>query len=121
MSEQKETRRFEVAVVGVTFEGRQEVLAELHSLQEGETALNGQLVREPGNRFDANAVAVEAESRQIGYIPKALAAKLAARIDAGESISVAGVRIAKGEKDGRIIYSARIDVEIQTETKKEAV
>jgi hypothetical protein len=122
MTEQKNIRRFEVAVVGVTFEGRQDLLAKLHSIQEkGDTVLTGQLKREAENPYDPNAVAVEVVTSQIGYIPKALAAKLAARIDSGESIDVVGVRIIMGSKDNRTVYGARIDVEIQAENEKEAV
>ena len=76
MAEQKGNRRFEVAVVGVTFEGRQDILAELYSMQEEGTELTGRLKREMENRYDSNAVAVEVEARQVGYIPKALAAKM---------------------------------------------
>jgi len=121
MSEQERTGRFEVAVVGVTFEGRQGILAELYSMQEGGAELTGRLKREKENRYDSNAIAIEVETMQVGYIPKALAAKLAAHIDAGESIGVAGVRIIRGEKDGRTVYGARIDVEMQAENEKEAV
>lgn len=121
ISEQRQSRRFEVAVVGVTFEGRQDILAELYKIQEDGTELTGRLKREMENRYDSNAVAVEVEARQVGYIPKALAAKLATRIDTEESIDVVGVRIIKGEKDDRTVYGARIDVEMQVEKEKEAV
>jgi hypothetical protein len=83
--------------------------------------LTGQLIREAQNRFDSNAVAVEVGGKQIGYIPKALAAKLAPRIDAGETVDVIGVRIIKGEKDGQAVYGVRIDVEMEAENNKEAV
>lgn len=122
MSEQKEiNRRFEVAVVGVTFEGRQELLAELYATQEETSEITGRLQREPENRFDPNAIAVSVEGQHIGYIPKALAAKLAAHIDAGDLINVVGVRIIKGDKDGGAVYGARIDVEMQAKNEKEAV
>jgi hypothetical protein len=121
VSEQKGNRRFEVAVVGVTFEGRQDILVKLYSIQEEGTNLTGRLKRESENRYDSNAIAAEVEGRQIGYIPKALAVKLAAHIDAGESLDVVGVRIIKGDKDNRTVYGARIDVEMQAENEKEAV
>jgi hypothetical protein len=121
MAEQERSRRFEVAVVGVTFEGRQDLLAELYSMQEEGIELTGRLKREKENRYDSNAIAVEVEAMQVGYIPKALAARLAVHIDAGEFIGVASVRIIRGEKDGRTVYGARIDVEMQAENEKEAV
>ncbi len=120
MLEQKTSRRFEVAVVGVTFEGRQGILAELHTEQEGGSWIAGQLQREPENRFDPNAVAVYAGGRHIGFIPKALAAKLAVQMDDGERIEVVGIRIIKGDKDGLAVYGARIDVEMEAK-EKEAV
>ena len=109
MTEVKKNKCFEVAVVGVTFEGRQDILADLCS----KTKLTGQLKREADNRYDSNAVAVEVEGKQIGYIPKALAAKLAAHMDAGESIGVVGVRIIEGSKDNRSVYGVRIDIEME--------
>jgi hypothetical protein len=121
VEETKRSRRFEVAVVGVTFEGRQGLLAGLHSKQEEGAVLTGRLKREAGNRYDSNAIAVEADGLPVGYIPKALAAKLATHIDAGELIDVAAVRIIKGDKDGQTVYGARIDVQMQAETEKEAV
>jgi len=113
MIETKKNRRFEVAVVGVTFEGRQGILANLCAMQKESTELTGRLKRESDNRYDSNAVAVEVEGKQIGYVPKALAAKLAVHIDAGETIDVVGVRIIEGNKDGDSVYGVRIDVEME--------
>lgn len=114
-------RCFEVAVVGVMFDGRQDILAQLHSSQEDGAELNGRLKREMENRYDSNAVAVEIQSKQVGYIPKALAAKLAPHIDAGDSINVVGVRIIKGDKDGRSVYGVRINVDMEVEKEREAM
>ena len=63
-------------VAGVTFEGRQSVVA---CLQIGEPII---LTREPDNRFDANAIRVERkDSAQIGYIPRHLAYRIAPVMD----------------------------------------
>lgn len=63
-------------VVGVTFEGRQQVVAQLST---GEPVW---LTREPQNPYDANAIRVQrANGQQIGYINRALAAKLAPCFD----------------------------------------
>jgi len=65
------------SVVGVTYEGRQAVVAQL---QEGETV---QLRREPDNPYDTNAICVVRQSgEQIGYINRKLAADLVSRFDA---------------------------------------
>ncbi len=54
-------------VVGVTFEGRQEVVARLHL---GEQV---HLRREPSNLYDSNAIRVERLNReQIGYLNRRL-------------------------------------------------
>ena len=75
--------RIETKVVGVTFEGRQEILAKLN--------LGEQIVlrREPSNPFDANAIRVEKRNgEQIGYLNRLLAQKLAPHFDThGESVA----------------------------------
>ena len=42
-----------------------------------------ELRREPGNEFDANAIAVLAGGTQVGFVPRELAAELAGELDAG--------------------------------------
>lgn len=114
---------FEVNVAGVTFEGRQETLAALYETQKksGEP-LGGWLKREPDNRYDPNAIQVFAGSDtdyglvqvHIGYIPKAVAAQLAPRMDTGEAVRVTKVTINRDS----ITYGARVTIETQA---KEAV
>jgi len=68
--------KIETKVVGVTFEGRQEVVAKL---QVGEKIL---CRREPTNPFDDNAIRVERlDGEQIGFINRFLAADLAMIFD----------------------------------------
>ena len=69
-------------VVGVTFDGRQAVVA---ILQVGEEIL---CRREPTNPYDDNAIRVERlDGKQIGFINRFLAADLAPRFDAhGEPV-----------------------------------
>lgn len=63
-------------VVGVTFEGRQQVVASLVAGQEL------RLRREPYNRHDSNAIRVEClDGRQVGYINRDLARDLAPTLD----------------------------------------
>ena len=63
-------------VVGVTYEGRQSIIAHLHI---GEKV---QLVREPNNLYDQNAIKVVRTNGQcIGFINKSLAAHLAPQLD----------------------------------------
>ena len=74
-------------VAGVTFEGRQSVIAEMIGNEQV------MLKPEPENKFDPNAIAVwvafppeaQRESAQIGYLPKEIAAKVAPNIE-GESM-----------------------------------
>jgi hypothetical protein len=64
-------------VAGVTFDGRQAVIARLSI---GEEIL---LMREPNNPYDHNAIRVECQNRrQIGYLNRHLAAMLATFFDA---------------------------------------
>jgi single-stranded-DNA-specific exonuclease len=69
---------FNTKIVGVTFEGRQDSIA---GMQPGDAL---ELVRQPENAFDANAVAVHLGQLQIGFLKKAIAARIAPNIDAGE-------------------------------------
>ena len=63
-------------VAGVTFNGRQSVIA---SLSNGEEIL---LKREPTNPYDPNAICVEHQNgQQIGYLNRHLAATLAPFFD----------------------------------------
>ena len=75
-------REITTKVVGVTFDGRQAVVAKL-SVHE-EIVLR----REPTNPYDRNAIRVESlNGKQIGYINRYMAASLAPTIDAiGEAI-----------------------------------
>ena len=45
------------------------------------------LVREPGNRHDANAIRVEWRGQKLGYVPRAENRVIAAALDAGDSLS----------------------------------
>ena len=68
--------KIETRIVGVTFDNRQEIVKNLHS---GEKV---QLVREPSNPHDGNAIRVERLSgEQFGYIKEELAVQLAATLD----------------------------------------
>ncbi len=73
-----EAAAFNTKVVGVSFEGRQDVAA---GLREG-AAL--QLRRDPGNAHDPSAIGVWYGTLQIGFLRRPIAARLAPNIDAGE-------------------------------------
>lgn len=45
------------------------------------------LIREPDNRYDPNAIRVEWHGHQLGYVPRAENRVIAAAIDAGERLS----------------------------------
>ena len=47
-----------------------------------------ELLREPNNAYDENAIAVLCDNIQIGYLPREVSAQLAATIDAGGDIRV---------------------------------
>ena len=70
-------KNVKLKVVGVTFEGRQEIIKQLCHMD------NITIRREPTNRFDTNAIAVFTEKGQIGYIGKDYATILAPMMDAG--------------------------------------
>ncbi len=69
---------FYTKVVGVSFEGRQDVVG---GLTPGDRL---ELVREPQNTFDVNAVAVRYGALALGFVRREIARHIALNIDAGE-------------------------------------
>jgi single-stranded-DNA-specific exonuclease len=79
---------FHTKLAGVSFEGRQDVVAKL----QPDTPLR--LVRQPDNEFDPNAIAVLAPTgEQVGFLNRRLASVLSPALDAGArwDVSVTGV------------------------------
>jgi single-stranded-DNA-specific exonuclease len=76
-----EATAFNTKVVGVSFEGRQDVVA---ALREGEPV---ELRRDAANPHDANAIGVFFGALQLGFLRRPIAARLAPNIDAGERYS----------------------------------
>jgi single-stranded-DNA-specific exonuclease len=72
-----DSESFHTKIVGVSFEGRQDVIA---GLRDGSEL---QIVRQPNNAFDANAIAVHFGELQLGFLKKDIAKQLAPLIDAG--------------------------------------
>ncbi|HTA38329.1 MAG TPA: HIRAN domain-containing protein, partial [Candidatus Acidoferrales bacterium] len=68
---------FHSKLVGVSFEGRQDVISGLRVGSDLE------LERQPDNPYDANAIAVRYGNLQVGYIRREIAAHLGPRIDEG--------------------------------------
>jgi len=109
-------RTLHVKVVGVSYEGRQSILAMMH----GTEAVR--IVPEPENPFDSNALAVYVafppESgigvKQVGYIPRELAKDIAPALD-GESMMVSiaeligGFETSDGEQTN---YGLRLQIEL---------
>jgi single-stranded-DNA-specific exonuclease len=73
-----EADEFNTKIVGVTFEGRQSVVA---GLAPGDRL---ELSRRPENPFDPNAIAVCYGDLQLGFLRREIALRVAPKIDAGE-------------------------------------
>jgi single-stranded-DNA-specific exonuclease len=73
-----EASGFNTKVVGVTFEGRQDVVG---GVREG-AAL--ELRRDPGNVYDPNAIGVWFGALQLGFLRREIALRVAPNIDGGE-------------------------------------
>ncbi|HTW83712.1 MAG TPA: DEAD/DEAH box helicase [Candidatus Sulfotelmatobacter sp.] len=73
-----EATGFNTKVVGVTFEGRQDVVG---ALRAGEAL---ELRRHADNAFDPNAIGVWYGSLQLGFVKREIAARIAPNLDAGE-------------------------------------
>lgn len=68
------------------------------------------LVREPGNPHDPNAIRVEWRGRKLGYVPRAGNAALAWAMDAGEPVSARVAKLASHPNPRR-----RIEFEVYVE------
>ena len=81
-----------VSVVGVTYDGRQRIVASLVPGQEL------RLRREPYNIHDENSIRVEClDGRQVGYISRHLASEMASALDkVGGSIPAKVVKVTGG-------------------------
>ncbi len=85
---------FHTKLAGVTFEGRQDVLARL------EPGSPLRIERQPDNAFDANAIALfEPRGEQVGFFNRRLAAALAPAIDAGVAYDAEVTDVTGGEGD----------------------
>lgn len=105
----------EIAVAGVMFEGRQDLLASLYREQEQGAAVAGMLEREPSNRHDRNAIkvllATPTQGQHVGYVPRPLAAQLAPHLDAGGTARVTLAKIVCGGDPGRMAFGVRVLVD----------
>ncbi len=60
---------YSIDLVGVTFENRQENLADLYG-EHGKRLIPGRAVYETYNLHDLDALYIEAEDKKLGYIPR---------------------------------------------------
>lgn len=95
-------------VVGVTYEGRQSVIANMSEFDELD------LVRNRNNEKDENAIAVFYEDDQIGFLCKELAEKLAPLMDEGKEFSCEVSEITGG-KNG-LSYGVNIEIRQEGDT-----
>lgn len=111
-----------IKVAGVTFEGRQAKIARLTGFEPV------QLVPEPTNQYDANAIAVHVATANegivhVGYVPRELAAELAELMQ-GESLVgsieeiTGGFESWSGRKSS---YGLRVRVEVPDYDGKEYI
>jgi single-stranded-DNA-specific exonuclease len=85
---------FNTKIVGVSFEGRQHIVAGLR----GDEVVD--LVRHPENEHDPNAIAVRYGALQLGFLRREIAKRVAPKMDAGERYT-ARVSTVTGGRDGR--------------------
>lgn len=87
--------RFHTKIAGVSFEGRQDIIA---GLQTG-AAL--ELLRQPDNPHDRNAIAVHYGALQLGFFNKRLAAHIAPLIDGGARYRARVASLTGGSAQGK--------------------
>ena len=96
---------FNTKVVGVTFEGRQDIVA---SLREGEDV---ELRRDAVNAHDPNAIGVWYGTLQLGFVRREIAARIAPNVDGGEQYTARVTALtggAGGRSHGINIYVTRV-------------
>ena len=86
-------KEWKCRLAGITFEGRQKTIKKFAFPKS-----KYELVRQPDNQYDENAIMVTAAGHDIGYLPKYLAAELAPIIDAGQKLNVQFRRLLVNEK-----------------------
>jgi single-stranded-DNA-specific exonuclease len=99
-----EASGFNTKVVGVSFEGRQDVVA---GVREG-AAL--ELRRQPDNAYDPNAIGVWFGALQLGFLKRPIAARIAPNIDGGERYTAEVTAVTGGgaRSTGINIYVTRV-------------
>ncbi|HEV3092161.1 MAG TPA: helicase-related protein [Candidatus Cybelea sp.] len=101
--------RFNSKLAGVSFEGRQDVIA---GLREG-VAL--ELRRQPDNPYDRNAIAVHYGTLQLGFIKAGIAAHVAPLIDAGAKYVATVASLTGGERIAGELRHRGVNVVVQRE------
>ncbi|MDQ6944591.1 MAG: DEAD/DEAH box helicase, partial [Candidatus Eremiobacteraeota bacterium] len=98
-----EATGFNTKVVGVSFEGRQDVVA---GLEPGATL---ELRRQADNPHDPNAIGVWHGALQLGFLKRPIAARVAPNVDAGEHYSARVTAVTGGgaRSTGINIYVTR--------------
>src|SRR5580692_2833793 len=100
--------RFHTKLAGVSFEGRQDVIAGLHAGAPLE------LRRQADNPHDSNAVAVHYGQLQLGFFNKRLAAHIAPLIDAGARYGARVASLTGGSSTGEFKHRG-VNVVIERE------
>lgn len=108
--------KYHSKIVGVSFEGRQDIIAQMTDKSQLRVR------REPDNKFDPKAVAVDTllgeEWRPIGYIAKDKNSDIAAALDAGNDVEVKLADITGG---GDKSYGVNIELEYEKAAEVEKV
>ncbi len=107
---------FNTKVAGVSFEGRQDVVA---GVQAGAPL---DLRRDPANRYDPNAIGVWFGSLQLGFLNRGIAKRVAPNIDAGDRYTAEVTAVTGGgtRSFGINIYVTRLRDALGTATAERA-
>jgi len=99
-----EATGFNTKVVGVSFEGRQDVVAGLYA------GLPLELRRHPDNAYDPNAIGVWYGALQLGFLKREIALRVAPNIDAGERYTAEVTAVTGGgeRSTGVNVYVTRV-------------
>jgi len=112
----EEVASFNTKIVGVSFDNRQEHIMEI---SDSDLARNNQieLKREPENEYDENAILVLYEGKDLGYLNKDLAKKIAPKMDEGVEYNAIIEQITDNYESENGYYGVNVSVYTSEEEK----
>lgn len=117
---------YELRVVGLSFHetGVSALLDAVDEIDDGMAGFTAQLIREPYNPHDQNAIRVDILGRTVGYVPREVAEVMASKLDIrGKNMDIACPALIRWNPSYMDVSSILLDIEYdaQAKTKREEI